>query len=94
VDVAAGVEVVEVVEVVLDAVDVVVAAAAVTEAAAHRGAAAVIVESMQFLAHWRVRISLTDDPRTEVLMNCTGWARSRKGGGPPRYCDFSSSSDK
>jgi hypothetical protein len=33
-------------------------------------------------------------PRTEVLMNCTGWARSRKGGGPPRYCDFSSSSDK
>jgi hypothetical protein len=33
-------------------------------------------------------------PRTEVLMNCTAWARSRKGGGPPRYCDFSSSSDK
>jgi hypothetical protein len=34
-------------------------------------------------------------PRTEVLMNCTGWARSRKGGAaPPRYCDFSSSSDK
>jgi len=34
-------------------------------------------------------------PRTEVLMNCTSWARSRKGGGaPPRYCDFSSSSDK
>jgi hypothetical protein len=36
-------------------VDVVVdvaAAAAVTEAAAHRGAAAVIVEWMQFLAHW------------------------------------------
>jgi hypothetical protein len=33
-------------------------------------------------------------PRTEVLMNCTGWARSRKGEGPPRYCDFSSSSDK
>jgi hypothetical protein len=32
-------------------------------------------------------------PRTEVLMNCTSWARSRKGG-PPRYCDFSSSSDK
>jgi hypothetical protein len=28
-------------------------AAAVTEAAAHRGAAAVIVESMQFLAHWQ-----------------------------------------
>ena len=27
--------------------------AAVTEAAAHRGAAAVIVESMQFLAHWQ-----------------------------------------
>jgi hypothetical protein len=33
-------------------------------------------------------------PRTEVLMNCTSWARSRKGGGPSRYCDFSSSSDK
>ena len=33
-------------------------------------------------------------PRTEVLMNCTSWARSRKGGGPPRYCDFSGSSDK
>jgi hypothetical protein len=33
-------------------------------------------------------------PHTEVLMNCTSWARSRKGGGPPRYCDFSSSSDK
>jgi len=33
-------------------------------------------------------------PRTEVLMNCTSWARSRKGGGPPRYCDFSSSGDK
>jgi hypothetical protein len=34
-------------------------------------------------------------PRTEVLMNCTGWARSRKQGRtPPRYCDFSSSSDK
>jgi hypothetical protein len=32
-------------------------------------------------------------PPTEVLMNCTAWARSRKGG-PPRYCDFSSSSDK
>jgi hypothetical protein len=31
--------------------------------------------------------------RTEVLMNCTSWARSRKGG-PPRYCDFSGSSDK
>ena len=42
-DVAAGVEVVAV-------VDVVVVAAAVTEAAAHRGAAAVIVEWMQFLA--------------------------------------------
>jgi hypothetical protein len=40
VDVAAGVEVVEVVE-------VVVVAAAVTAAAAHRGAAAVIVEWMQ-----------------------------------------------
>jgi hypothetical protein len=34
-------------------------------------------------------------PPTEVLMNCTSWARSRKGGAaPPRYCDFSSSSDK
>jgi hypothetical protein len=33
-------------------------------------------------------------PPTEVLMNCTSWARSRKGGVPPRYCDFSSSSDK
>jgi hypothetical protein len=35
-------------------------------------------------------------PRTQVLMNCTGWPRSRKGIGrtPPRYCDFSSSSDK
>lgn len=34
-------------------------------------------------------------PRTEVLMNCTGWPRIRKHGQtPPRYCDFSSSSDK
>jgi hypothetical protein len=34
-------------------------------------------------------------PRTHVLMNCTGWARSRKGGSaPPRYCDFSNSSSK
>jgi hypothetical protein len=33
-------------------------------------------------------------PPTEVLMNCTSWARSRKGGGPPRYCDFSSAGDK
>ena len=33
-------------------------------------------------------------PRTEVLMNCTSWARSRKGGGPSRYCDFSGSGDK
>ena len=34
-------------------------------------------------------------PRTEVLMNCTGWPRLRKQGRtPPRYCDFSSSSDK
>jgi hypothetical protein len=32
-------------------------------------------------------------PRTQVIMNCTSWARSRKGG-PPRYCDFSGSSDK
>jgi hypothetical protein len=32
-------------------------------------------------------------PRTEVLMNCTGWPRIRNGGRtPPRYCDFSSSS--
>jgi hypothetical protein len=33
-------------------------------------------------------------PPTEVLMNCTYWPRSRKAGAPPRYCDFSSSSDK
>jgi hypothetical protein len=34
-------------------------------------------------------------PPTEVLMNCTGWARSRKqGGAPPRYCDFSGSRDQ
>jgi hypothetical protein len=36
-------------------------------------------------------------PRTEVLMNCTGWPRIRqmsKQQTPPRYCDFSSSSDK
>jgi hypothetical protein len=34
-------------------------------------------------------------PRTQVLMNCTGWPRIRKHGRtPPRYCDFSSSSDK
>lgn len=34
-------------------------------------------------------------PRTEVLMNCTAWPRTRKQGqAPPRYCDFSSSSDK
>jgi hypothetical protein len=33
-------------------------------------------------------------PRTEVLMNCTYWPRGRKPGAPPRYCDFSSSSDK
>jgi hypothetical protein len=34
-------------------------------------------------------------PPTEVLMNCTAWPRMRKGGAaPPRYCDFSSSSDK
>jgi hypothetical protein len=34
-------------------------------------------------------------PRTEVLMNCTAWPRMRKQGQtPPRYCDFSSSSDK
>jgi hypothetical protein len=37
-------------------------------------------------------------PRTQVLMNCTGWPRIRnqrkQGQTPPRYCDFSSSSDK
>ena len=34
-------------------------------------------------------------PRTEVLMNCTGWPRIRKDlQTPSRYCDFSSSSDK
>ena len=34
-------------------------------------------------------------PRTQVLMNCTSWPRSRKQGQtPPRYCDFSGSSDK
>jgi len=34
-------------------------------------------------------------PRIQVLMNCTGWPRIRKQGRtPPRYCDFSSSSDK
>jgi hypothetical protein len=34
-------------------------------------------------------------PRTEVLMNCTAWPRMRKQDQtPPRYCDFSSSSDK
>ncbi|HZP79740.1 MAG TPA: hypothetical protein VFB45_26640 [Pseudolabrys sp.] len=34
-------------------------------------------------------------PRTQVLMNCTGWPRMRKQGrAPPRYCDFSSSKDK
>src|SRR5262249_49011555 len=34
-------------------------------------------------------------PRTQVLMNCTGWARIRKQmQPPPRYCDFSSSRDK
>jgi hypothetical protein len=38
----------------------------------------------------------TSLPRTQVLMNCTGYPRIRKGIGrtPPRYCDFSSSSDK
>jgi hypothetical protein len=59
VDVAAGVEVVEVVAV----VDVVVVAAAVTEAAAHRGAAAVIVEWMQFLAHRQMK---EIGPRTAI----------------------------
>jgi hypothetical protein len=34
-------------------------------------------------------------PRTEVLMNCTAWPKQRKQGQtPPRYCDFSNSSDK
>jgi len=37
-------------------------------------------------------------PRSEVLMNCTGWPRIRKQkqdpATPSRYCDFSSSSDK
>jgi hypothetical protein len=34
-------------------------------------------------------------PRTQVLMNCTAWTRVRKDmKPPPRYCDFSSSSDK
>jgi hypothetical protein len=34
-------------------------------------------------------------PRTQVLMNCTAWPRARQQGqAPPRYCDFSSSSDK
>jgi hypothetical protein len=38
----------------------------------------------------------TSLPRTRVLMNCTGGPRIRKGidRTPPRYCDFSSSSDK
>jgi hypothetical protein len=51
VEVVEVVEVVDLVDVVVEVVDVVVAAA-VTEAAAHRGAAAVIVE-MQFSAHWQ-----------------------------------------
>jgi len=34
-------------------------------------------------------------PRTQVLMNCTGWAGSRRGGSAlSRYCDFSNSSSK
>jgi hypothetical protein len=33
-------------------------------------------------------------PRAEALMNCTAWPKFRKAGGPPRYCDFSGSSDK
>lgn len=35
-------------------------------------------------------------PRAQVLMNCTYWAKHRHGSQtpPPRYCDFSSSSDK
>jgi len=34
-------------------------------------------------------------PRTEVLMNCTAWARMRSQGATPgRYCDFLGSGDK
>jgi hypothetical protein len=34
-------------------------------------------------------------PRTQVLMNCTAYPRMRNHGRtPPRYCDFSNSSDK
>jgi hypothetical protein len=34
-------------------------------------------------------------PRTQVLMNCTGWPKSRKQGPTPaRYCDFSGSSSR
>jgi hypothetical protein len=37
-------------------------------------------------------------PRTQVLMNCTAYPRMRRirkeGQAPPRYCDFSNSSDK
>jgi hypothetical protein len=44
----------------------------------------------------RIRLgTCAAQPRTQVLMNCTGWARSRMGGSvPPRYCDFSNSSSK
>src|SRR5262249_17826398 len=37
-------------------------------------------------------------PRTQVLMNCTAYPRMRRmriqGQTPPRYCDFSNSSDR
>ncbi|MCP3474626.1 hypothetical protein NLM33_30360 [Bradyrhizobium sp. CCGUVB1N3] len=34
-------------------------------------------------------------PRTQVLMNCTYWAKSRKNvATPSRYCDFSGAGDK
>ena len=34
-------------------------------------------------------------PRTQVLMNCTSWARSRNAGATaPRYCDFGKAGDK
>jgi hypothetical protein len=69
VDVAAGVEVVKVVGV----VDVVVAAAAVTEAAAHRGAAAVIVEwmrpylSVNAAASWSIQYPTDSRPFLSAL---------------------------
>jgi hypothetical protein len=34
-------------------------------------------------------------PLTEVLMNCTAWARNRnQSAGPGRYCDFGGVGDK